>query len=234
MKKSLSGVTLSVLLIFASQNVLADLVSYNFTATVRLVDTTELSDLGISVSVGDSIIGSFSYDPTNATADGISTSFQSVYGFDVPPSSMSYTVGGYTYTAEDKQLGGSWSLPSNPDFAVGVVDSLFGRDILSISSASTIGAADLTTNIRLFDFSEAVFSNDSLPTVYSGQDFDLTYAGLSEGTRLTLFHPENNFSSVVFEAELTSLNAVPVPAAVWLFGTALIGLVGFSRRRKTT
>ena len=27
-------------------------------------------------------------------------------------------------------------------------------------------------------------------------------------------------------------NAVPVPAAVWLFGTALIGLVGFSKRRK--
>ena len=26
--------------------------------------------------------------------------------------------------------------------------------------------------------------------------------------------------------------AVPVPAAVWLFGTALIGLVGFSKRRK--
>jgi len=27
--------------------------------------------------------------------------------------------------------------------------------------------------------------------------------------------------------------AVPVPAAVWLFGTALIGLLGFGRRRKT-
>ncbi len=27
-------------------------------------------------------------------------------------------------------------------------------------------------------------------------------------------------------------SVVPVPAAVWLFGTALIGLVGFSRRRK--
>ena len=29
------------------------------------------------------------------------------------------------------------------------------------------------------------------------------------------------------------ISAVPVPAAVWLFGTALIGLVGFSKRRKT-
>jgi hypothetical protein len=30
----------------------------------------------------------------------------------------------------------------------------------------------------------------------------------------------------------TPVGAVPVPAAVWLFGTALIGLVGFGKRRK--
>ena len=29
-----------------------------------------------------------------------------------------------------------------------------------------------------------------------------------------------------------TLNPVPIPAAAWLFGTALIGLVGFSKRRK--
>jgi hypothetical protein len=31
----------------------------------------------------------------------------------------------------------------------------------------------------------------------------------------------------------TGINPVPIPAAVWLFGTALIGLVGFGKRRKT-
>ena len=31
-----------------------------------------------------------------------------------------------------------------------------------------------------------------------------------------------------------ALSPVPVPAAVWLFGTALIGLAGYSRRRKST
>ena len=33
-------------------------------------------------------------------------------------------------------------------------------------------------------------------------------------------------------SEITTVPAVPVPAAVWLFGTALIGFVGISRRRK--
>jgi len=36
---------------------------------------------------------------------------------------------------------------------------------------------------------------------------------------------------VVATATFTG-NLVPVPAAVWLFGTALIGFVGYSRRRK--
>ena len=35
----------------------------------------------------------------------------------------------------------------------------------------------------------------------------------------------------LFMREIVS--AVPIPAAVWLFGTALIGLVGFGKRRKT-
>jgi hypothetical protein len=29
-----------------------------------------------------------------------------------------------------------------------------------------------------------------------------------------------------------SLTAVPVPAAVWLFGSGILGLVGVARRRK--
>ena len=31
---------------------------------------------------------------------------------------------------------------------------------------------------------------------------------------------------------VTPVSAVPVPAAIWLFGTALVGLVGFNKRRK--
>jgi len=37
-------------------------------------------------------------------------------------------------------------------------------------------------------------------------------------------------SYIASELTLKSVSAVPVPAAVWLFGTALIGFIGFSRR----
>ena len=39
---------------------------------------------------------------------------------------------------------------------------------------------------------------------------------------------QNSLTGVAFESN----SAVPVPAAVWLFGTALVGFIGVSRRRK--
>ena len=39
-------------------------------------------------------------------------------------------------------------------------------------------------------------------------------------------------SAVDFDNVQLSVSAVPVPAAVWLFGTALVGFIGVSRRRK--
>ena len=33
-------------------------------------------------------------------------------------------------------------------------------------------------------------------------------------------------------ADVGVVGVVPIPAAIWLFGTALLGLVGFSKRRK--
>ena len=59
-------------------------------------------------------------------------------------------------------------------------------------------------------------SNDSITIeAISGQ---LTFTDHS-------FRDDNNF------ALFTTASPVPVPAAVWLFGTALIGLVGFGKRK---
>ena len=60
------------------------------------------------------------------------------------------------------------------------------------------------------------------------------YLSTTGGWRDSLVCPP---PSLVFESAQTTLtitspNPVPVPAAVWLFGTALIGLVGFGNRRK--
>ena len=44
---------------------------------------------------------------------------------------------------------------------------------------------------------------------------------------------DNDLNDFVFaDTYEISVSAVPVPAALWLFGTALVSLVGFSKRRK--
>lgn len=42
----------------------------------------------------------------------------------------------------------------------------------------------------------------------------------------------NSFTAYTGALEIASISAVPVPAAVWLFGSGLIGLAGVARRKK--
>ncbi len=41
-------------------------------------------------------------------------------------------------------------------------------------------------------------------------------------------------TGVEFQVNPFTLQAVPIPAAIWLFGTALVGLVGIGKRKKAT
>jgi hypothetical protein len=87
-------------------------------------------------------------------------------------------------------------------------------------------------------------------SVNGGTFFDM-FAGHSGGVGnllfLGLYNDMTAFTTVTFSDTASSADGigldrlqygmvdvpqVPVPAAIWLFGTALIGLVGFSKRRK--
>ena len=48
---------------------------------------------------------------------------------------------------------------------------------------------------------------------------------------ITPISPTNG-SIYIDDLIISDVSAIPLPAAVWLFGTALIGLVGFGKRRK--
>lgn len=63
----------------------------------------------------------------------------------------------------------------------------------------------------------SIFSNPELAPINTG--FDQT-AFLWEDDSIALSNP-------------TSLNPIPVPAAIWLFGSGLIGLFGLVRRKKS-
>ena len=112
-------------------------------------------------------------------------------------------------------------------------------------------AAGLTLfEARLFDTAGGIFGGtldtlfvDRFTSPQSGPvSWDLSgYTGLTLGLDFRL---SNSDHGVQFNGTTTTISnlaivdnlpsPVPVPAAVWLFGTALIGLVGFGKRRKAT
>ena len=64
-------------------------------------------------------------------------------------------------------------------------------------------------------------------TGYAGGDNGIGSFLVKQGQKLRVA-----FNNEQFYMSGMQVSAVPVPAAVWLFGTAIVGLIGFQRRRK--
>ena len=64
----------------------------------------------------------------------------------------------------------------------------------------------------------------------TGDTFTLTYSATAPVSDL-IFNTGNEYK-LYLVGTIGAASAVPVPAAVWLFGSGLISLVGFARRKK--
>lgn len=169
----------AVVVVFSSAPVAAP-VTYGFMATVTSISAFEVGLLGVSVSVGDLVIGSYAYDPSVATADQEPASRRGVYGFDVPTASMSYTAGSFTFRADGTALVGAF----RPDFILVTVDGE-GSDTLDIAAGATIRAHSVQSVLNLVDGNGAFLGDDSIPVAYSGSDLtagQLTMYRVTSGT----------------------------------------------------
>jgi len=128
----------------------------------------------------------------------------------------------------DFDLGGVYSLDRiaiwNED-AAGVSRLDIYTSLDSLFAVNTfVGTFSLTNNTRNADYLADVLSLAAI-TGARYVRFDILGAYPDEGGAAN----QASLGEVAF-----SVSPVPVPAAVWLFGTALIGLAGFGKRRKAT
>jgi len=116
-----------------------------------------------------------------------------------------------------------------------------------VTNGSTIAIPDeiftLTATVNTSGLFSGLFTGSfTVGTLLSGTfdnldvstfDFfgDVTYTGGSLQGNLTTGFIDGVFSGSSMVAKLGEVAVVPVPAAAWLFGSGLIGLIGIARRK---
>jgi hypothetical protein len=115
----------------------------------------------------------------------------------------------------------------------GVVKVTVDYNFLIVSSDASNQDSELFASASLFDKETEVFDEASL-TVSEGEDLSLGIPGELE---ILLILDDGDFGTLVFNADsfadlsATGINAVPLPPALVLFVSALVGLTAVRRRQ---
>ena len=133
--------------------------------------------------------------------------------------------GTFTYDADTNQytdINLATGFSDNPKVGNGVYDTEF-RDI----SGARVYVEGSCGSLQ-YSNSDCVFYFDlARPMTNDGGVIDI----LAPATFVEEYNSTAGWISSLSSGTV-SASVVPVPAAVWLFGTALIGLIGFGKRRK--
>ena len=112
--------------------------------------------------------------------------------------------------------------------AVAIPKTLF-LDVVSKLNANGITSANVPSKIEGVAFGQDIYDNGALfHTLYVANDNDFV-PGVAGANQFYVFAVAD--TALNFQAQ--QISAVPVPAAAWLFGTGLIGLLGSARKRKS-
>ena len=218
-------------------------VSLNNTVTVTDAMTwmNDLSAVGTSIDNSDGTSTYMGTDSVTMMVDGTQTELWD-YSWNLTADPDPFIAGSFTVTntsSMDQTFDITFGLPVSPVFTNGyMTGSLSG----SYFDADNSGSATLSLNtwegligssseMSLFSFAGPCFGTGCSvdigevtqgPTLYTG-DVDSTIGihmnfGLSAGDSVTF--------NTSFE-----ITPVPVPAAVWLFSSGLLGLLGVARRK---
>lgn len=128
--------------------------------------------------------------------------------------------------APGQQITGIDILLSN---TTGGMRGFAGDNIIGCCTSDTYTALAFTQQST--DGTHALTTTDPFGGIFSSGSYPFAAGHYYFGTLV----PGVNASEFSYEWQITVTNTlVPVPAAVWLFGTALVGLIGVSRQKRET
>lgn len=187
---------------------------------------------GQTDSIGPVIVSNnTSYASAYGSSDYLSLSASSsVDGSDIGLLGLDYAIAEATtwFEADLVVSGGTGNALLN-------IDAFYNETLTSNPTAFLHGEQRIrifdATNDLVLAYLRGVSNENELIDILL--DFDATYRLQMTSTAYTKVDAGYFASSQRdFSATISAVSAVPVPAAVWLFGSGLIGLIGLARRKR--
>ena len=138
------------------------------------------------------------------------------------------------YGGDISPIGVTWTSPDNGEVSLSgrAWDALFysGRNANWTLSVGGVLVAENTSGVYGLYRNDpaAQFDGNLLPGI------SLNAINVTAGEQITFLTQTTSYYGHFMGVDMTvSFTPVPIPAAVWLFGSALAGLIGFSRRKRS-
>jgi len=194
-------VFLGVALFVGAPSAPAATVSFTFNAVV-----TSVNPIVSSVEIGDAIYGTFDYDNQAPPISDLGASVfyePAVDGVVSVGSAAVWAFSDYRALAQNEIAFDAWAFSNFSEATGETLDGIPVRQFL----------------MSLVDTTASVYDDTVLPPSLNLADFDLRSIQINATT------------TTLINAQVTSLTAVPVPAALPLLVPALIGLITIRRRQ---
>jgi len=215
--------------LFLSVSAQAALVNLSFTGT-----TNSGASMDATFSVDSADI-----TPAATSGDAVPTLTPIDVGFNFPLSGAQFSLNGGSATTFD-----STTAYYGPDGNFETF-GFFAGDYLSINSSSFIqlgfsfAASFLydtnTNNVTLNMGVRDPVTGSYVDQIYTGSNFSVDLRSLNPNgvNGFDGFTNTESFTVDTLNISVSGVSAVPVPAAAWLFGSGLIGLFGFARKKSS-
>jgi len=184
--------------------------------TVNWTGTVTATGVAGSVDIGDTISGYYTYDDGTTVTTSVYNPAADSNTFVTNHDSY-FSVNGFSgYTTGN-------NIAVFNDFSVSTGDQFDTRGYGAPYFGDTIGGFSVTQIfVRFNDSTATALDTSALPSFLDPADFDNNLKSRIDGPGIQFQIDDFSFSEA---------STVPVPAAAWLFGSGLLGLIGVARRK---